>query len=116
MKRYLDRLRPLFAKGGRFEKYYPVFEMVDVFLYSSPETTHTAPHVRDGIDLKRLMMYVVVALIPCPTTPGRPPRTSRRAQRIRPKPSRLTAGSWHAAAGLFPGRPPAARAPPAGLS
>ena len=65
MKRYLDRLRPLFAKGGRFEKYYPVFEMVDVFLYSSPETTHTAPHVRDGIDLKRLMMYVVVALIPC---------------------------------------------------
>jgi len=65
MKRYLDRLRPLFTKGGRLEKYYPVFEMVDVFLYSSPETTHTAPHVRDGIDLKRLMMYVVVALIPC---------------------------------------------------
>ncbi len=65
MKRYLDRLRPLFAKGGRLEKYYPVFEMVDVFLYSSPETTHTAPHVRDGIDLKRLMVYVVVALIPC---------------------------------------------------
>ena len=29
MKRYLDRLRPLFAKGGRYEKYYPVFEMVD---------------------------------------------------------------------------------------
>lgn len=65
LKRYLDRLRPLFAKGGRYEKYYPVFEMVDAFLYSSPETTHNAPHVRDGIDLKRLMMYVVVALIPC---------------------------------------------------
>ena len=65
MKRYLDRLRPLFAKGGRFEKYYPVFEMVDVFLYSSPETTHTAPHVRDGIDLKRLMMYFVVVLFSC---------------------------------------------------
>ena len=31
MKRYLDRLRPLFAKGGRYEKYYPVFEMVDGF-------------------------------------------------------------------------------------
>ena len=65
MKGYLDRLRPLFAKGGRYEKYYPVFEMVDGFFYSSPETTHNAPHVRDGIDLKRLMMYVVVALIPC---------------------------------------------------
>jgi Na+-transporting NADH:ubiquinone oxidoreductase subunit B len=65
MKRYLDRLRPLFAKDGRYEKYYPIFEMVDVFLYSTPETTHNAPHVRDGIDLKRLMMYVVVALTPC---------------------------------------------------
>ena len=65
MKRYLDHLRPLFAKGGRYEKYYPVFEMVDGFFYSSPETTHHAPHVRDGIDLKRLMVYVVVALIPC---------------------------------------------------
>ncbi len=65
MKRYLDHLRPLFARGGKYEKYYPVFEMVDGFFYSSPETTHHAPHVRDGIDLKRLMVYVVVALIPC---------------------------------------------------
>ena len=56
---------PCSPRAVGFEKYYPVFEMVDVFLYSSPETTHTAPHVRDGIDLKRLMMYVVVALIPC---------------------------------------------------
>lgn len=65
MRRYLERLRPLFAKGGRFEKYFPLFEMVDTFLYSPPDTTRIAPHVRDGIDLKRLMMYVVVALIPC---------------------------------------------------
>jgi Na+-transporting NADH:ubiquinone oxidoreductase subunit B len=65
MRHYLERLRPLFTKGGRFEKYYAVFEMVDTFLYSPPDTTRTAPHVRDGIDLKRLMMYVVVALIPC---------------------------------------------------
>ena len=65
MRHYLERLRPLFTKGGRFEKYVAVFEMVDTFLYSPPDTTRTAPHVRDGIDLKRLMMYVVVALIPC---------------------------------------------------
>ncbi len=65
MRHYLERLRPLFTKGGRLEKYFAVFEMVDTFLYSPPDTTRTAPHVRDGIDLKRLMMYVVVALIPC---------------------------------------------------
>ncbi len=65
MRHYLERLRPLFTKGGRFERYVAVFEMVDTFLYSPSDTTRTAPHVRDGIDLKRLMMYVVVALIPC---------------------------------------------------
>ncbi len=65
LRRFLDRIEPEFHKGGRFEKFYPVYEMVDTFLYSPPDTTRTAPHVRDGIDLKRLMTYVVVALIPC---------------------------------------------------
>ncbi len=65
LRRLLDRIEPMFTKGGRFEKYFVVYEMVDSFLYSTPDTTRTAPHVRDGIDLKRLMIYVVVALIPC---------------------------------------------------
>ncbi len=65
LRRLLDRIEPMFTKGGRFEKYYVVYEMVDGFLYTPPDTTRTAPHVRDGIDLKRLMIYVVVALIPC---------------------------------------------------
>ncbi len=65
LRRLLDRIEPMFTKGGRFEKYFVVYEMVDSFLYTPPDTTRTAPHVRDGIDLKRLMMYVVVALIPC---------------------------------------------------
>lgn len=65
IRRFLDRIEPQFHKGGRFEKYYAIYEMVDTFLYSPPDTTRTAPHVRDGIDLKRMMSYVVVALIPC---------------------------------------------------
>jgi len=64
-RQFLDRLHPLFAKGGRLEKFYAVYEMIDTFIYSPPDTTYTAPHVRDGIDLKRLMTYVVLALIPC---------------------------------------------------
>lgn len=60
----LDRLHPLFAKGGRFEKYYAVYEMVDTFLYTPPDVTRTAPHVRDGIDLKRTMIYVWLATFP----------------------------------------------------
>ena len=65
LRRFLDSIEPQFHKGGRFEKYYAVYEMVDTFLYSPNHSTRTAPHVRDGIDLKRMMSYVVVALIPC---------------------------------------------------
>lgn len=65
MRRWLDRIHPQFAKGGPYEKYYALYEMVDTFLYTPPDVTRTSPHVRDAIDLKRVMSYVVVALIPC---------------------------------------------------
>ncbi len=65
LRNVLDRIHPLFAKGGRFEKFYAVYEMIDTFIYTPADTTYTAPHVRDGIDLKRLMTYVVIAMIPC---------------------------------------------------
>lgn len=60
-----DRLHPLFAKGGRLEKLYPLYEAIDTFLYTPGETTARASHVRDGMDLKRMMVTVVLALIPC---------------------------------------------------
>jgi Na+-transporting NADH:ubiquinone oxidoreductase subunit B len=65
LRRFLDRLHPLFAKGGPYEKFFALYEMVDTFLYTPPDVTRTAPHVRDGIDLKRVMTYVVVATAPC---------------------------------------------------
>jgi len=65
LRKTLDNLYPLFAKGGRLERFYAVYEMVDTFLYSPADVTRTAPHVRDGIDLKRVMIYVVVATLPC---------------------------------------------------
>lgn len=65
MRRLLDKVKPHFDKGGRFANYHALYEMVDTFLYTPADTTRSAPHVRDAIDLKRLMSYVVVALIPC---------------------------------------------------
>ncbi|MDT0617860.1 NADH:ubiquinone reductase (Na(+)-transporting) subunit B [Salinisphaera sp. P385] len=65
LRNYLDRLHPLFAKGGKLEKYYALYEMVDTFFYSPSDTTRGAPHVRDGIDLKRVMIYVWLATVPC---------------------------------------------------
>lgn len=60
----LDKVEPLFEKGGKLEKLYPVYEAADTFLYTPGHRTKTGPHVRDGIDLKRLMIMVVIALTP----------------------------------------------------
>ncbi|MGV3483516.1 MAG: NADH:ubiquinone reductase (Na(+)-transporting) subunit B [Planctomycetaceae bacterium] len=60
----LDRVHPYFAKGAILEKAYPVYEALDTFLYTPGETTDKVTHVRDGIDLKRMMSLVVVSLIP----------------------------------------------------
>ena len=65
LRRFLDRLAPHFSPGGRFEKLEAVYEMIDTALYSPPDVTRTAPHVRDGIDLKRVMVFVVLAAMPC---------------------------------------------------
>ncbi len=64
LRNYLDSLEPLFERGGRLEKFYALYEMVDTLLYSPPETTRAAPHVRDALDLKRVMGYVWLATFP----------------------------------------------------
>lgn len=61
----LDKVHPMFAKGGKLESLYPLYEALDTFAYTPGEVTKGASHVRDGIDLKRMMSVVVVALLPC---------------------------------------------------
>jgi Na+-transporting NADH:ubiquinone oxidoreductase subunit B len=65
LRRFLDRIEPMFTRGGRFEKLGALYEMVDTFLYTPRDVTPSAPHVRDAIDLKRVMTYVVIAVTPC---------------------------------------------------
>ncbi|MEM7404797.1 MAG: NADH:ubiquinone reductase (Na(+)-transporting) subunit B [Pseudomonadota bacterium] len=65
LRNWLDDLHPLFAPGGRYERFYAIYEMIDTFLYSPPDVTRGSTHVRDAIDLKRVMSYVVVATVPC---------------------------------------------------
>jgi len=60
-----DRVDPLFAKGGPLEKLYPLWEAHDTAMFTPGDVTRTAPHVRDGLDQKRMMFTVVVALQPC---------------------------------------------------
>ena len=63
-REFLDKIHPHFVKGAKYEKLYPVYEMVDTFLYSPPDVTTGATQVRDAIDLKRVMTYVWIAALP----------------------------------------------------
>jgi len=65
LRKALDRAAPHFRQGGRLARLRPLYEVVDTILYTTGEVTRTAPHVRDGLDLKRMMMIVVIALVPC---------------------------------------------------
>lgn len=65
LRNFLDRLEPLFLKGGRLEQFGALYEAIDTFLYSPKDVTQHSPHVRDAIDLKRVMMTVYFAVFPC---------------------------------------------------
>ncbi|UWQ56281.1 NADH:ubiquinone reductase (Na(+)-transporting) subunit B [Leisingera caerulea] len=65
LRSFFDRIEPHFEKGGKYEKYFPVYEMVESFLYTPKTVTTVAPHARSYIDMKRIMTYVVIATIPC---------------------------------------------------
>ncbi|MCH7762123.1 MAG: NADH:ubiquinone reductase (Na(+)-transporting) subunit B [Candidatus Marinimicrobia bacterium] len=60
----LDKIEPIFDKGGFLEKFHPVYEATDTILFSTNEKTESGPHIRDSIDNKRVMILVVIALIP----------------------------------------------------
>jgi Na+-transporting NADH:ubiquinone oxidoreductase subunit B len=64
LRSMLDSLEPHFTKGGRFEKMYPLYEAIDTGLYSPPNVTNNSAHVRDGIDLKRVMITVWLCCFP----------------------------------------------------
>jgi Na+-transporting NADH:ubiquinone oxidoreductase subunit B len=64
-RNYMDRIERLFRRGGPLERFSAVYEVVDTFIYTPADVTGGAPHVRDGIDLKRLMIFVVFAATPC---------------------------------------------------
>ena len=64
LRKTLDNAEPHFSDGGKLERFYVLFEMVDTLFYSPPNTTVGAPHVRDALDLKRVMGYVWLATFP----------------------------------------------------
>jgi len=60
----LDGIKPNFISGGKWEKWNPVFETFETFLFTPDHVTTSGSHIRDGVDIKRLMTVVVLALFP----------------------------------------------------
>ncbi len=61
LRRVLDDMEPHFTKGGKYQSFYALYEAVDTIFYSPSRVTTAEPHVRDGIDLKRVMITVWLA-------------------------------------------------------
>jgi len=65
LRRKLDDIYPHVAQGGKYTQFYALYEAIDTFFYSPADVNRGRNHVRDGIDLKRVMIYVWLAALPC---------------------------------------------------
>jgi Na+-transporting NADH:ubiquinone oxidoreductase subunit B len=64
LEKLVNKVKPNFEKGGKFHKLHRSFEAFETFLFVQGKVTYTGSHVRDAMDMKRTMIYVVIALMP----------------------------------------------------
>lgn len=64
LENMLDNVRPHFEEGGKLSRFWVVYDSLETFAFTPGHSTHDGVHIRDGIDLKRTMFLVIVALIP----------------------------------------------------
>ena len=64
LRSLLDSMEPHFHKGGKYEKWYSLYEAIDTVFYKPADVTKSTSHVRDGIDLKRMMITVWLCAFP----------------------------------------------------
>ena len=65
LRDYIDKIKPNFEQGGKFAKFHSTFEAFETFLYTPNRVTANGSHIRHHVDMKRSLIYVVFALIPC---------------------------------------------------
>ena len=64
LRKFVDKIKPNFEKGGKLEKLHSTFEAFETFLFVPDKVTFKGSHIRDNIDMKRAMSIVVMAVIP----------------------------------------------------
>ena len=64
LKHWLEKIEPDFTAGGKFAKWFPLYEAFATLMYTPGTVTRTSPHVRDSVDLKRIMIMVWLSVFP----------------------------------------------------
>ncbi|HBL73976.1 MAG: NADH:ubiquinone reductase (Na(+)-transporting) subunit B [Bacteroidetes bacterium GWF2_42_66] len=64
LRKYIDKKKPLFQKGGKYAKFGSTFGAIETFLFTPNHTSKSGVHIHDAIDLKRTMSVVIIALLP----------------------------------------------------
>ncbi len=64
LQKFMDKVRPNFQKGGKYQYLHSTFDAFDTFLFVPGHVTKKGSHIRDGVDLKRTMFLVVIAAMP----------------------------------------------------
>jgi len=64
LRKYIDKIKPQFEKGGKYEKLHSTFDAFETFLFVPDKVTFKGSHIRDTFDMKRAMIVVVIAVIP----------------------------------------------------
>ncbi len=65
LRNYIDKIKPNFETGGKYARFHSTFEAFETFLYTPDKVTTSGSHIRDTVDMKRNLITVVIALIPC---------------------------------------------------
>ena len=65
LRKDLNRIKPHFMPGGKYQSLQSVFEGFETFLYTPESTSKSGVHIHDSLDSKRVMILVVIALMPC---------------------------------------------------
>jgi len=63
LRNFLDKLKPTFSEGGKLSALHSVYEGFEAFLFVSNQTSKTGVHIHDSIDSKRVMFWVILALV-----------------------------------------------------
>lgn len=64
LRKLVDKIKPNFSPGGKFEKLHSTFDAFETFLFVPNTTSKSGAHIHDAVDSKRTMIVVVIALIP----------------------------------------------------